>query len=227
MPTKVLCVDDDASFRRLLELRLRSFLPDLEFTSFESLGKAREFLTANTAGSFDLILMDQHLGDGRGADLIAEGWFQNHAVLSVSSDDNPDVPGEVMKAGASFFLNKSRVSEPLLKPLILGLIDRNRISRELQRVREQALQAETIRTLVSTLRHEINNPLGAVLGAAFLMKNGPGATPEQQHAADLVEQSGKRIKHVLDELCKNVAVEEVSKSDHKVFHVPGDKPWGK
>ena len=223
MTTSILIIDDDASFRKLLELRLKSFIPDIAITQKDSLARAREYLT--TEKNFDLVILDEHLSDGRGSELLQEGWFQDLAVLSVSSDDSPQIPGASLKAGATYFLSKFRVSEPLFQPLVQGLIDRNKLQRELSQTKLEAVVTDTVKTLVATLRHEINNPLGAVLGAAYLMRNMPAATPEQKEVAELVEASGKRIKHVLDQLCDAILVQSVQKADHKVFQIPGDKPW--
>jgi nitrogen-specific signal transduction histidine kinase len=85
---------------------------------------------------------------------------------------------------------------------------------------------EVVRKLVATLRHEINNPLGAVLGAAFLLKSDASASAEQKEAAALVEASGARIKHVLNEMASATDLEEVQKGPESVFHVPGDPAWG-
>lgn len=225
MASTALIIDDDAAFKMLLERRLKSFMPDLAVTYFDKLAPAREFLTNAKELNFDIVFLDEHLPDGRGADFLGEGLFGDLAVLSVSSDTAPEIPGKTLQAGAAFFLSKMSVSEPLFRPLVEGIIDRNRIQREFNRLKMDSVIVDTVRTLVGTLRHEINNPLGAVLGAAYLLRSHAGASPEQKEAAELVESSGRRIKHVLDELCKAVAVESVTKANQKVFHIPGDKPW--
>lgn len=225
MTFHALIVDDDNSFRKILEKRLASFIPDLTVTHFETLAKARQHLKDLTNFSFDLIVMDEHLPDGRGAEFIAEGWFPHQAVLSMSSDDAPEIPGSVIQAGATYFISKQHISEPLFRPLVRGIIDRNAIKKELEAARLNQTIIDTVKTLVGTLRHEINNPLGAVLGAAYVLQRNQSASPDQIEAANLVESSGKRIKHVLDELCKAIEMEPVTKANHKVFHIPGDKPW--
>jgi len=224
MTSNVLIIDDDLSFKRLLELRLKSFIDDLAVTHFTELTGARAFLEKSTV-DFDLVILDEHLPDGRGVELLNEGRFKDMAVLSVSSDDDPAIPGASMQAGAAYFLSKLRVSEPLFKPLIRGIIDRNRIQRELAAARIKAAVSETIKTLVATLRHEINNPLGAVLGASFLLRNAPAGSVEHREAANLVDSSGRRIKHVLDQLCAAIELQPVLKADHQVFQIPGDAPW--
>ncbi len=225
MPFKALIIDDDGAFKMLLERRLKSFVPDLSVTYFNRLALAREYLSQNTDAAFDIVFLDEHLPDGRGADFLSEGLFKDLAVLSVSSDTAPEIPGKTLSAGAAYFLSKTSVSEPLFRPLVEGIIDRNKIQRELSKLKMDSLVVDTVRTLVGTLRHEINNPLGAVLGAAYLLRNNAAASADQKEAAQLVESSGQRIKHVLDELCKAIQVESVTKANQKVFHIPGDKPW--
>jgi len=225
MAHKILIVDDDKGFQKLLEIRLKSFLQDLSCIFCDSLAAARKHLDANPKEIFDIVLLDQHLGDGRGLVLLEEGRFAGQAVLAVSSDESPNMPGQVIRAGAAFFLQKTKITEALFQPLVLGLIDRNKIQRELDELKTKATVIDTVRTLVGTLRHEINNPLGAVLGAAYILKNQPNNSPDLNEAAGLVESSGKRIKYVLDELTQAISLESVDKANQKVFHIPGDKPW--
>ena len=224
-PTRILIIDDDSSFRRVLELRLRSFMRDMQTTCFETIGEAREYLRSSPKPDFDLVILDEHLPDGRGMELLSEGCFENLAVLMISSDTAPDIPGTSLQLGAMYFLNKVQVREELFRPLITGIIDRNKLQRELNEARIKSVMVDTVKTLVATLRHEINNPLGAVLGAAYIMRQSKQASPEQVEAAELVESSGKRIKHVLDELCKAIEIEPVTKANQRVFHIPGDEPW--
>lgn len=222
---QVLIIDDDASFRKILERRLRSFIQEMTVTSFDNLTAAREFLSSQKEMAFDLVILDEHLPDGRGVELLDEGRFESLAVLAVSSDDAPEIPGRSLKAGAAYFLNKMHVSEPLFKPLVQGIIDRNKLQQQLNQHKIDRAIMDTVKTLLGTLRHEIYNPLGAVLGAAYILRTSPHASAEQKEAADLVDSSGKRIKHVLDELSKAVSLEPVTKANQKVFHIPGDKPW--
>ena len=226
MGAHILIIDDDGSFRKILERRIRSFMTGVIITQFESLTATREFLKTNDGYSFDLVILDQRLPDGTGAMFLKEGWFRELAVLAVSSDDAPELPGETMTAGATFFLPKTEVGQALFEPLVRGLIDRNRIQKEYEQTKIHATRMETVKKLVATLRHEINNPLGAVLGAAYLLRSDKNASPEQKEAATLVEASGSRIKHVLQEIAAATELEEVQKGPEKVFHVPGDAAWG-
>lgn len=227
MSTTVLLLDDSADFTKLVGLRLRSFIPDLVLITCSTIAAARQRLTATPAVVPDLVILDHHLPDGIGLELMREERLQGLAVLAVSSDPHPELPGDSMRAGVTYFLPKDRVRDASFRPLVLGLIDRNRVQREVQELRRSAVVVETVRTLVGTLRHEINNPLGAVMGGAFILKSGAVSEQERAHAAKLVEESARRIKHVLDQLSTAVALEQVVKAEHTVFQVPGDTDWGR
>jgi signal transduction histidine kinase len=225
-PQRILLVDDDPQFLHLMKLRLRSFLQGAEFTTVSSIEEARQVLASLDADKTpDLVVLDYHLAGETSSQLLQEGLLEGSAVLSVSSDDDPEIPGEVVGSGANFFLSKSSISEPLVRPLVLGLIERNRLQRELQTLRTKTTAMEAVKTLVGTLRHEINNPLGAVLGAAYILKTQATDNPQLAEAARLVDESGNRIKHVIQQLSSAMALESVNKSNQVVFHIPGDKPW--
>jgi DNA-binding NarL/FixJ family response regulator len=221
----ILIIDDDDNFRNILTKRIKFFMPNSNFTEFSRIAVAEEFLNKETKEKWDLVILDEQLPDGRGYDLLVKGYFTDLAVITISSDKDPKTPGRVMSAGASFFLDKLSIKEDLFEPLIKGIIDRNRIQKELTKSKLEQHKIDTVKTLVGTLRHEINNPLGAVLGGAYLIKQSESSTPDQVEAARLVEDSGKRIKYVLDQLCKAIELDSIAKANQKVFHIPGDAPW--
>lgn len=222
---KILIVDDDISFRKISEIRLKSFLPESEFFIVGSVAEARELIRTTTTCLFDFVMLDRHLPDGTGTVLLEEGLLSGLAVLAVSSDDDPEIPAQSILAGAAYFLGKNSISEALFKPLVLALIERNKLQREMDKLKAQETRLQTVSTLVGTLKHEINNPLGAVLGAAFILKSSVEQGSTEAEAARLVEESGRRIKQVLDKLCDTVELEAVVKADQEVFHIPGDAPW--
>ena len=224
MGLRVLIVEDDQSFRKVLEIRLRSWRRDLVFTFAPSIADARKAL-ADAADKFGLVLLDHHLPDGKGLELTSDPRLAEATVLAVSSDDAPDLPGSTVKAGAQHFLYKRQVTEPLFIPLLEALLERKRLEQEALAARLRESQLETIRTLLATLRHEINNPLGAVLGGAYILRAAGELGEEQAQALRLIEASGNRIKHVLTQLCDAAELETVRKAREQMFQVPGDKPW--
>ena len=226
MPLRVLIVEDDKNFRRLLEIRLKHWRTDLEISGVETLQEARNLLDT-AKESFSLVVLDQHLPDGIGHALISHPRLEESAVLAVSADNAPELPANTLKAGAGHFLAKHQISEPLFLPLLSALIERKSLEAELIKARIQQSRMETVRTLIRTLRHEINNPLGAVLGGAFLLRAGGTLETEQTRALRVIEESGNRITRVLEQLSDTVQLEEVTKAQEQLFQIPGDPAWGR
>ena len=223
--SKILIVEDDPQFKLLIEMRLKSIIPGAIILHSASIRAARELLAQTS--EIEVVLLDQHLPDGLGVELFNDGALDGKVVIAVSSDDNPDIPGNNVRLGAAYFLSKTQVSQPLFKPLIQAVITRAQLEKELIQSKLDQAVLTSIKTLVSTLRHEINNPLGAVLGGAYLLKLIPTNSPEQKEAAELVEQSGKRIKHVLEQIIEATKLEATDKANTTVFQIPGDPLWKK
>jgi signal transduction histidine kinase len=221
---RALIVEDEASYQRIVEIRLRSWNPAISLQIATSLQAARAMLDSQTQ-PFDLVVLDQNLPDGFGWTLLTHPGLSTSAVLAVSADDSPELPAQTLRAGAQHFLAKRQISEPLFVPLLEALIERRRLEAELFDARVKASQIDTIKTLLSTLRHEINNPLGAVLGGTYLIRSQGDLAEAQVQALKLVEASGQRIKHVIEQLCDAAELKTVTKAHETVFHIPGDKPW--
>lgn len=224
MAFSIFILEDDPQFRKILELRLRGWRSDLEITVAESIAAGRKTLDANPA-SYSLAILDQQLPDGSGVELLTHPSLTHVPVLAVSADDSPELPANAVGAGAAHFLGKRQISAPLFTPLLDAIIRRHEIEEELRNFEIKKSRMSTIQTLLGTLRHEINNPLGAVLGGAYLMRSGESLSEEQEEALRLIEESGKRIKHVLEQLCDAAELEEVTKGHEQVFHIPGDPEW--
>ena len=224
MSLDVLIVDDDHKFAKLVEIRLLNWRIDLKITHVSSLNAARDLLKDKEL-EFSLVVLDQHLPDGMGHELADHPGLNSAAILAVSADASPDLPAQAVEAGAKHFLGKRQISEPLFIPLVRALLSRKRIEAELMTAKIKESRMDTIKTLLGTLRHEINNPLGAVLGGAFILKSKGKLANEQNDALRLIEESGRRITEVINSLCEAAELEEVTKGQEQVFQVPGDPTW--
>ena len=103
--TRVMLVEDQADFRRLMEVLL-SRQPDLEVVA--QAGSLAEARGRVALVSFDVAVLDLGLPDGDGADLIAELRRANPgaAVLVLSASLNPASLERAAEAGASEIMDK-------------------------------------------------------------------------------------------------------------------------
>lgn len=217
MTTNILIIDDDPLYRKILVKRIKVIFPDSVTKELDSLSKTREYFKLQSIDSnYNLVILDQNLSDGIGVEFLKENCITECPVIIMSSDVSPDIPGAAMKAGASYFLPKDIITEPYFKPLIEGIVDRFQLQKQLVETNLQLTIIDTVKTLVSTLQHEINNPLGAVLGAAFLLKSAEQSTKERKRTATLVEESGQRIKYVLEKLIEAIELNPMGIRDQSV-----------
>lgn len=231
----VLIVEDDTAFQRILQIRLKGWRRECVLTFADCLTAARAVLDrvkprqgeeGTPLEPFELVILDQHLPDGLGPELFDHPALQNSAVLAVSADDSPELPANAVRAGALHFLKKRQVSEPLFIPLVEAILERKKLESALITAKLKEQKMNTIRLLLATLRHEINNPLGAVLGGAYLIRAGGTLDADQVEAIKLIEASGNRIKDVMKRICEAADLEEVIKANEPIYQIPGDAPWG-
>jgi len=221
----ILIVDDDKSFRRILQLRLKSYYPSLLITESQTISEAQDIINKNS--SFDLLILDQHLPDGRGADLLVNNPQITMPVLALSSDEDSNLPADTVTKGARFFLSKSQVSQSFFLPLVDAIIQRARIEKEAHNALRSREILDSIRTLLRTLQHEIHNPLGAVFGAMYLLQSEKSSEKDKKKAIELIEQSSQRIKTVIEKLYETAELEKVTKGDEILYQIPGDPSWEK
>jgi DNA-binding NarL/FixJ family response regulator len=222
---KILIIDDDKNFRKILSMRLRSGYADGVFHQTQDLREAKVALLKESP--FDLLILDQHLPDGTGSDFLTDELIGDTPVLCMSSDNAPEIPATTLKQGARFFLSKNRVSESFFIPLTKSLIERAHFEKEMRSAIRSAEILESVRTLLRTLQHEINNPLGALFGATYVLQSSEGSDEDRKKALELVQKSSTRIKHVLDKLSETAELETVSKATETLYQIPGDPSWEK
>jgi two-component system, response regulator RegA len=99
MTPRALLVDDDDGNRATLSALLESEAFDV--TQASSLAEARKSLTA---AAFDLVLLDQHLSDGVGLELIPalRAQLPNCKIIVVSGDGNDENRPAIASADGYF-----------------------------------------------------------------------------------------------------------------------------
>lgn len=104
-------VDDDAAHRMLVRRALRSVLPQLPVIELDGFRAAKSALLGPSASVPSLLIVDLNLGDGYGAELVAEigrsTLFVRTQLLVVSTSFLDEDVGASYRAGAHGFLLKS------------------------------------------------------------------------------------------------------------------------
>jgi len=116
----VLVVEDDTLLRRQVAAQLERMRVDV--TGVGTVGEARR-LASELA--FDFVLLDIHLPDGSGMDLLREGVFgATPGIMVMTADGGVEGAVEAMRLGASDYLVKPFDLGEL--PLVIGRLRRNR-----------------------------------------------------------------------------------------------------
>jgi DNA-binding response OmpR family regulator len=194
---RVLVVDDDVAVARLLA----SLLERQGWASPTIVETGAEALAA--AGDHDLILLDYHLPDATGLDLLPaiRARSARPAVVVVTAHGSESLAAGALRAGADDYLIKDG-SLPELLPQVLERVRRHRALREALAAAERDLvHAERLNAIGEmnvTLHHAVNNPLMAAFAELELLATGEGLTREQREGLAAVRAALQQIRQIVE-----------------------------
>lgn len=161
----VLLIEDNPGDRRLIE----ASLADVSGAAFEilSVDRLATGLQRLAAGGIDVILLDLGLPDSLGLDSFTSVHTNapDIPIVVLSGLDHRGVAGEAVRAGAHYYLVKSRLLDERLDHIILHAMDRQRVRGEL---REQLPEWEVELSEAEARRVELCREIAA---------SGDGALP--------------------------------------------------
>jgi DNA-binding response OmpR family regulator len=128
---KVLLIEDDAPFARLLAALLNA---DGDAYAVESAGDLAEGLVLLAREHFDAVITDLGLPDCKGIDTYraVRERAQDLPIIIVSGGDDDAVALEAVRAGADDYLVKGGITHRALRRAVNHAAERKRLTRELQ-----------------------------------------------------------------------------------------------
>jgi signal transduction histidine kinase len=196
---QVLIIDDDEVDRLTIRRHLGRSQFQVKLSESKNATEAIKFLQKHT---FNFIFLDYRLPDTDGISLVRqlrlEGYYLPIIVLTGQGDEQVAV--ELMKAGASDYLVKSRLSPDILSSLIRNSLNVYRAEQRIRAaqqqlrqtnliLRQQNLQLEEQRRQIeqqnlrlldanqhkteflATVTHELRTPLNSIMGFSQILKN--------------------------------------------------------
>ncbi|MEM7553452.1 MAG: ATP-binding protein, partial [Cyanobacteria bacterium P01_A01_bin.84] len=195
---KILVIDDDEVDRMSVCRALKKSGVKVNCVEAGSYQNAISFLEAENA--FDCIFVDYNLPDKNGLDLVTDLRTSGNKLplVVLTGQGDEQIAVELMKAGASDYLNKSRINSELLWKVLHNVIqmyqaqmqieqyheklqqsneELRRKNQELEEKREQIHQqnlklleaAELKSRFLATMSHELRTPLNAIIAFSQIL----------------------------------------------------------
>ncbi len=192
--TRVLVVDDDPSFVRFVEMFLEPegfrVIPALTGSDGIELARVRRP---------DAVLLDYNLPDMDGQDVLRE--LKRH-------EETRTIPVVVVTARAGVGDRVRALDlggdDYVAKPFDIRELQA-RLASVVSRARHQALQTEaekvqTLRRVVASVSHEVNNPLAAILMCAEALERRHPDDPDVVEKSRMIQNNVLRIRDILTRL---------------------------
>ncbi|MDZ7949504.1 ATP-binding protein [Nostoc sp. DedQUE09] len=221
---KILVVDDDQVDRIAIRSALTKAGVQIELSE---VGDGNHALSVLSITAYDCVFLDYHLPDRDALTLIQQLRSSKIKVplVVLTSQGDEQIPLQLLKAGATDYVSKSRISPETLLQVLRSAIRIYRAemqadlanqqlresheqlickNQELERQQQQIqmqnfklLEASRLKSLfLATISHELRTPMNAIIGfSQILLRPKFGQLTHQQ--ADMVERILNNGKHLL------------------------------
>ena len=154
----------------------------------------------------DLVAIDFHLPDMNGLELLSLVHADNQdlpAVL-ITGAGSEQIAAEAIKTGAIDYIAKSDDFASVVPRIINQAYHKQQLilkNRRLETKARDTEKLEMVTAVASTLNHEINNPLMAVLGNLELLLEDPGVSdPAVLDKLKMIEKAARRIQDITHQM---------------------------
>lgn len=224
-PLRILIVDDDAADRMMIRRILQR--TNLELTAIAEVTYGAEAIATLTQARYDCVFLDYRLPDIDGLQLIQQLKSQGLTLplIVLTGQGDQEIAVQLMKAGASDYVVKSRLNPDLIAQCIRGalriyeaeeiarhaqqeiqitnalLLQQNQAveehRRQIQRQNLELVRASRLKSeFLATMSHELRTPMNAIIGfSQLLLRRRNREWTEQQ--ADMVHRINSNAHHLL------------------------------
>lgn len=196
---RIALVEDNRFHALLFEQAVHEKYPDFIITVYPT-GKA--FLGDCDIRTFDLVAVDYHLPDMDGLELllVIRSRHPDLPIIMITGVGSEQTAVEAMKSGATDYVAKNGDYGTTIPRVIKQAYHKQQLIQKNRRLESKAREAEKlemITTMTSTLNHEVNNPLMAILGnVELLLDDGRITDHGFIDKLRMIETSAKRIQAI-------------------------------
>lgn len=211
-PTSILLIDDDRD-DYLLTRELIAEIPGERFT-VEWASTYEAGLEAMSRDNHDIYLLDYRLGPRTGLELLSEAHARGCVgpVILLTGQSRQGTDLDALAAGADDYLEKAGLTSHLLKRSIRYSLAQRAAANELERkvisrTEELARANDALREanrrkddFLSTLGHELRNPLAPILNALEIMRLADKNLDTINRQRELLERQVGQMVRLVDDL---------------------------
>ena len=240
LKAKILILDDEEGIQKGCRrvLAEHGFHLEAAFTIKEALQKFQD-------SSFDLVLLDVMLPDGKGIDIIPRLHESDPDLVCVvmTGYATVELAVQAMKAGAYNFITKPFSADLLLLTVNQGL-EKRQLSRDVKRLKSFEHEVSQLWSLAKgeldgfdqlnkdfigpaafrlTIAHEFRAPITALLSFLILLRKGYVPADQQDKIIDSAIERAQDLLDLVDDLMNlTTAKEELSPENRKLHHLSDD-----
>ena len=240
LKAKILIVDDEEGIQK----GCRRVLAEHGF-HLEAASTIKEGLQKFQDSSFDLVLLDVMLPDGKGIDIIPRLHERDPDLVCVvmTGYATIELAVQAMKAGAYNFITKPFSADLLLLTVNQGL-EKRQLSRDVKRLKSFEHEVSQLWSLAKgeldgfdqlnkdfigpaafrlTIAHEFRAPITALLSFLILLRKGYVPADQQDKIIDSAIERAQDLLDLVDDLMNlTTAKEELSPENRKLHHLAED-----
>jgi signal transduction histidine kinase len=161
-----------------------------------------EGLVLMSEENFAAVLLDLTLPDCAGGDTIARvhSAAPRIPIVVLTGLEDDAISRNAVKAGAQDFLVKGLFDGGLLSRSLFYAIERARLHHELEKARDDALQAAKLKSeFLAIISHEMRTPMNAILGPVELLIDTP-LNPDQTELASTALIGARAMLTLIDDM---------------------------
>ena len=213
---KILLIEDNLAEARLLQEFIK--LTKSQNFGLVHVQRLQDGIKQLNSQKYDVILLDLTLPDSQGLSSIPQLLQQNpsNPIIVLTNTNDEELAIEAVRQGAQDYLVKRHVNPDTLVRSVRYAVERKQFLEQLNQINqtlETQVEEKTIELLksqeinqlksefVSTLSHDIRNPLNTILLAAGLLERHNQALINDQEInhLQLIRSAIKNVSNLLDE----------------------------